>query len=296
MPTYEERPDLALAFFEDIEAGHEQDYQNRNYSSPHASASAVIYCLRKAWCRYHPGQCQGTDVKETVADKMGRALGLALHALMSKAEKSTRSVNVPLGTYLDGVYVAAEADSITTGEVHAIEDGKTTRKEGCTYDPNRDPAYVEQLATYLVLHNLVFTEPLLRGVLHVWHVIGCYGSKAKGTTRNPFPIPTSWIINFDWDWLTKWQREVTRRAKIVTGPDLPEPNPYDWECKYCPLAAAKGGFCEGPDAMQVKTAGFFPLDKIDVRFEQDREGSLPSTDPRALGELSQGIAPGERDV
>jgi hypothetical protein len=301
VPSYQERPDLALAYLEDIEAGHEREYRSKNYPNPHASASAIIYCLRKAWCRYHPGKCKAGYLKESAYDKLSRTLGTALHAVMGLAEKSTRTTNVPLGVDVGGVFIAGEADAITNGEVWAIEDGKTTRKEGCTYDPNRDPAYVEQLATYLVLHNLKFAEPLLQGVLHIWHIIGCYGSKAKGTTRYPWPMPTSWLISFDWEWLNKWQSEIAERAKIVTGPDLPDPNPYDWECGYCPFASKNGGFCEGPDAMHTKIAGFFPLSRIEVedyelRPKQDREDGLLAVDPGVPGELPAQPVTDERDI
>lgn len=259
MPTFQERPDLALALLEDIEAGHDREYQDQAYPDPHVSASAVVYCLRKAWCRYHPGVCASSPDRETPFERMPRTMGTALHAVMALAQKATRSVNVPLRVKLDNIWVVGEADSITTGEVNAIEDGKTTRKQGCDYSPQRDPAYVEQLALYLVLHNLSSTVPLLKGVLHVWHMLFCYGNKALGRERVGIPGPTSWVINFDWEWLNKFQVEIVRRAKLVLGDEMPEPNPYEWECGYCPLSQAKGGFCAGPSPDQVKEAGFFPL-------------------------------------
>lgn len=282
MPSYQERPDLALGLLEDIEAGHDREYQEKNYPEPHASASAVIYCLRKAWCRYHPGQCQENPIKETAPERMPMTIGTALHAVMAKAEKATRSVNVPLRVKINGVWVVGEADSITSGEVHAIEDGKTTRKEGCTYSPERDPAYIEQLALYLVLHNLMFLDPIYKGVLHVWHMLFCYGSKAKGTTRDWMPGPTSWVIQFDNAWLNKWTDEIGRRAKIVTGPDLPAPNPYDWECGYCPFAQAKGGFCPGPTEDQIKQVGFFPLDRNDALESTERRATDTESPPPSL--------------
>ena len=260
MVSYRERPDLALGLLEDIDAAHEREYQEKGYPEPHISYSSIAYCLRKAWAKKHHPELAGA--RETIGDKMPRMLGLALHSLMAKAAKATRSVNVPMDYQVDGIWFVGEADSITTGpDLHAIEDGKSTRKQGCDYSPERDPAYVEQLATYLTLHNLKFANPILTGVMHVWHIIMCYGSKKMNRERQFGPGATSWEIPFTWDDLNKWRAEMVRRAKIVIGPDLPEPNPYEWECEYCPFYVKRGGFCEGPSPSQVKLAGFFPMER-----------------------------------
>lgn len=269
MPQVAERPDLALQLLKDIDAAHQAEYDGHHYPNPHVSYSSIAYCLRKAWCLKNG--CP-TGEPEGAADRMGRNMGLALHALMAHAESAKRSVNVALKVFLDGVWFVGEADSIVRPldggiEVHAIEDNKTTRKQACNYSPERDPAYIEQLAMYLVMHNLQFTASLLNGVMHVWHFMGCYGNKKMGTERDQRPRPTSWQLHFTWDELRKWQKEMVRRAKIVTGPDLPAPNPYDWECDFCPFSVKRGGTCAGPESYEVKLAGFFEVENTDAISE-----------------------------
>lgn len=273
MPQVAERPDLALQLLKDIDAAHDATYREHGYPEPHVSYSSLAYCLRRAWCLKNPSKCLAGP-PEGAADRMSRNMGLALHALMAHAESAKRSVNIDLRTLIDGIWFVGEADSIVHAtpdgiEVDAIEDNKTTRKQACDYNPERDPAYIEQLAMYLVMHNTRFARLINTGVMHVWHFIGCYGSKKMERERDQRPRPTSWQLRFGWDELNKWRKEMVRRGKIITGPDLPAPSAYKWECDYCPFAAKRGGFCPGPTGLEEKLAGFFEIENVNAIHETD---------------------------
>lgn len=92
--------------------------------------------------------------------------------------------------------------------------------------------YVEQLASYCVMHGATF------GRIHVFHMMGDYAKQRQ-------PVLHTWEIEFSEDELSKWESVMKQRARLLMSDTIPPLSEHrDWECEYCPFNVKRGGPCE----------------------------------------------------
>lgn len=102
--------------------------------------------------------------------------------------------------------------------------------------------YVEQLAGYVI----ATPESLGQGLLGILHL---------GMPQT-FRV---WDLQWASEELGAFEKELGRRALVVTGPTLPSiGDHYTWECRYCDYHEKRGGPCPGGKG---KVVGFFDVNQ-----------------------------------
>lgn len=208
-------------------ARERQDSLNARLDGLHVSD--LIHCSIPPWLRLHSDTSLGTEGE--IAEEVALIFlsGQALHALLEHGEAENRLVRDMDGVVLNG-----------TVDLMEVEDGllfpaelKSTRISAAAEIAVKAPHYIEQLATYAVMHGINF------GRLYVFHMLGDY----TGTKR---PQLRAWDVYFEESELDNWTVEMQRRADLIRGGSLPSLAEHKtWECEYCTLWAENGGLCAG---------------------------------------------------
>lgn len=248
---FEEDPVEAEVVLRRAYAAHDREYPR----APGLHASDLIFCLRKAWLRFHTaGQL---ETYPSVRDLTMWLTGLGHHVVLEAAYPNVEvSGVIPLGCMQGGQIhthlVVANMDAEMPSEGIEI---KTTRKTSAAGWPGLS-YYVEQLVTYLAFFRKK------TGWLHVFFLCGDYKSNRDAVFKSFRVEPSEHEI-------VAWIQELTRRAHVATGPNKPVPERMDWECAYCPYASARGGPCDQDvlskgrdgDKTGVRKTGWFVLDE-----------------------------------
>lgn len=196
--------------------------------------SDITLCARKSWLARN-GRPARYDADTRLLFLTGAGHHAIVQAVAGAAGSFSAEVEIPVRYVAPGVVIHGTVDLLLTEldtPDEIVCEIKTTRSSAAKLIEH-SPHYLEQIACYCVALGAT------RARLYVLHLMGDY--RARRT-----PILNAWDVEFSPDELARWEHEMVRRYRLITGSEPPSPyEAYAWECGYCPHAIAHGGACPG---------------------------------------------------
>lgn len=256
----EENPVEAEAFIRRAHAANEA----ANPRDPGMHASDLIYCTRKAWYARQPGAVK----PEPSAREMALWLtGHGHHQMLQMQDRESADLKtiLPLpcrvGPTPHTHLITMNLDFFDRSDNVPVEIKSTRKSSTCKI--HEISWYVEQVMIYVLWWGVPTPTPdgeIFAARLHVLFLNGDY-------RENRTPVLRTWDLVSTKAELRAWLIELGTRIHAITGPVMPTPERYEWECDYCPYSATRGGPCDQPvlakgrggDKLGIKRTGFFDL-------------------------------------
>jgi CRISPR/Cas system-associated exonuclease Cas4 (RecB family) len=186
--------------------------------------SDLVRCRRQGWYRLNGYILAPHSTQTLLLFLMGQG-----HHSLLEAGVNEVSLEIDLG----GIRVTGNVDHMEEDEAGEYpSEFKTTRKSARKMAVPSDD-YIEQAASYAVMKGTNHAR------IYIVFLLGDY-------TGAKIPSIKAWDLVFSDSEIRDWRHEMARRAKVLSGPELPSLAEHaEWECKYCPFSAKVGGPCEG---------------------------------------------------
>lgn len=227
-----ENPGAALVLIEQAE----RYLRERDPRPDGLHLTDLIYCLRKRWYKR-----QGlSEPPLPFSTRVMFLLGHGHQALLT-ADRPERHSSLWLGEH--EVHGTIDYDlQIGNRQIIPVEI-KTTRASSAKLPDQSQPQWIEQLASYCLMLGVE------AGQLAIWYMVDWQFRKKEG---EPHVKPEEGItlrvydVEFTGAELSGWREELTRRAALAEGEQLPPLEEHrTWECDLCPYGPKGYTACEG---------------------------------------------------